>query len=72
VNDPSRGGILVCEVCGQRTVLDRPLSVWCLRGTPFGCECGERLTLADGIDQKEFSEASGTTNATSPTSPPYP
>jgi hypothetical protein len=41
VNGPSRGGILVCEECGEKTVLDGPLSAWCSGGTPFGCRCGE-------------------------------
>ena len=38
--------ILVCEACGERTVLGGPLSVWRSESTTFGCECGEQLTLA--------------------------
>jgi hypothetical protein len=45
VNGPSRGGILVCEECGQRVVLDGPLSAWYSGSTPFGCECGEGKPL---------------------------
>ena len=71
VNGPSKGGILVCEECGDRMVLDRPLSASSLGTTSFGCECGERLTLADGLDHGGFGEASTTTTkASPPTSPP--
>src|SRR5215207_5956269 len=52
VNGPVGMHILVCEECGEKTVLHGPFSVWCSRGTSFGCECGERLTLADCLDQK--------------------
>ena len=38
---PSRGGILVCEECGEGVVLDGPLSVWCSDGAPFGYACAE-------------------------------
>ena len=68
MNGISKGSILVCEECGERTVLDGPLSAWCSRGISLGCECGERLTLADGLDQEGVGERDGTTNA----SPPYP
>ena len=46
MNGHSKGGILVCEECGQRTVLDGPLSAWCSGGAPFGCECGEGKPIA--------------------------
>jgi hypothetical protein len=46
VNGLSKGGILVCEECGQRTVLDGPLSAWCSGGASVGCECGEGKPLA--------------------------
>jgi hypothetical protein len=57
VNVPSKGGILVCEECGERMVLDCPLSVWSSGTISFGCECGERLTLADGLNQEGFGGA---------------
>lgn len=72
MNDPSKGGILVCEECGERMVLDGPLSVWSSGTISFGCECGERLTLTDGLNQEGFGGASGATNATHPISPPFP
>jgi hypothetical protein len=70
VDDPSKRVILVCELCGERMVLNGPLSVWSLGTTSVGCECGERLTLADSLEPRGFGEASGTTKASPPTSPP--
>ena len=49
--------ILECEACGERTVLGGPLSVWRSESTTFGCECGERLTLADRLDAGEVTTA---------------
>jgi hypothetical protein len=72
VNGSSRGILLVCEECGEKTVLDGPLSVWRSEGTSFGCECGKRLTAAERIDRGGFGEVDSVTNAESPTSPPYP
>lgn len=46
MNGFSKGGILVCEECGQRVVLDGPLSAWYPGSTPLGCECGEGEPLA--------------------------
>ncbi len=69
VNDPSRVGILVCEECGQRMVIDGPISVWFSGSTSFGCECGERLARAERFERKGFGEAGRATNAASPTSP---
>jgi len=66
VNGPVGIHMLACEECGEKTVLHGPLSVWCSRGTSFGCECGERLTLADGLDQKGFGERDDATNAAPP------
>ncbi len=51
-----RNIILVCEVCEERTVLGGPLAVWHLESTTFGCECGERLTLADRLDPRGYSK----------------
>jgi hypothetical protein len=50
MEDSERDIILVCEVCSERTVLGGPLAVWRSESTTFGCECGERLTLADRLD----------------------
>ncbi len=57
MNDSSRRVILVCEECGERTVLGGPLSVWYSKSTRFGCECGIRLTLADRLDQQRVGRA---------------
>lgn len=51
-----RDVILVCEVCGERTVLGGPLAVWRSESTTFGCECGEQLTLAARLAPGESSE----------------
>jgi hypothetical protein len=67
VNGFSRRVILVCEECGERTVLGEPLSVWCSGSTRFGCECGRQLTLADRLDQKEVGGAEGATSVAPPT-----
>ena len=48
--DTSRQVVLVCEECGERTVLEGPLSVWGYEGRVFGCECGELLTPTDGLE----------------------
>ncbi len=60
MEDPSRNIVLLCEECGERTVLGGPLAVWRSASTSFGCECGERLTLSDRLDHvgsKEGDEA---------------
>ena len=36
MNGSSRRVILVCEECGERTVLGEPLSVWYSESTHFG------------------------------------
>lgn len=59
---PSRRVILVCEVCGERTVLGEPLAVWCSGSTRFGCACGRDLTLSDRLDQQRLGGAQGTTS----------
>jgi len=51
-----RNIVLVCEECGERTVLEGPLAVWCSGRTTFSCECGRRLTLADRLETKETKE----------------
>jgi hypothetical protein len=60
--------ILLCEVCGERTVLGRPLAVWRSASTTFECECGERLTLADRLDSGESNQVAATAAAKPPTS----
>ena len=71
MNGSSRRVILVCEKCGERTVLGGPLSVWYSQSTRFGCECGRELTLADRLDQQWASKANGITSAGRPASPLY-
>ncbi len=48
----SRYVVLVCEECGERTVLDGGVSVWRLGDTSFGCQCGERLALVDRLGRR--------------------
>jgi hypothetical protein len=71
MNGFSRRVILVCEECGDRTVLGGPLSVWYSGSTRFGCECGRELTLADRLDQQRASKARDVTSAARPISPLY-
>jgi hypothetical protein len=59
MEDSERVVILVCETCGERTVLGEPLSVWRSESTTFGCECGEQLTLANRLDSGEFNKVTG-------------
>ncbi len=68
MEDSDRDIILVCEVCGERTVLGGPLAVWRSESTTFGCECGERLTLADRLDSGESNKVATTVAAKPPTS----
>ena len=60
MRDAEREIVLVCEVCGERTVLGGPLAVWRSERTTFSCECGERLTLADRPDSPGSSRAAAT------------
>jgi hypothetical protein len=71
MRDSERYIILVCEACGERTVLGGPLSVWRSESTTFGCECGEQLTLADRLHPGESNEATTTAVAGPPTSLVY-
>jgi predicted RNA-binding Zn-ribbon protein involved in translation (DUF1610 family) len=50
VNGSSKGVVLVCEECGERTVLEGTLSTWRQEGNAFGCECGKLLGPADHIE----------------------
>jgi hypothetical protein len=72
MEDSERDIILVCEVCGERMVLGGPLSVWRSESTTFGCECGERLTLADRLGSGGSKEESTIAAAKPPTSLLYP
>jgi hypothetical protein len=63
MGDSKRDIILVCEVCGEQTVLGEPLAVWRSGRTTFGCDCGERLTLADRLDLGESNKVMTTTAA---------
>jgi hypothetical protein len=69
MNSPSKRVILLCEECGERMVLGRPLSVWYSESTHFGCECGKELTLADRLDQKRSGTAEDATGRPKPPSP---
>ena len=71
MNGSSRRVILVCEECGERTVLDGPLSVWYSESTSFGCECGRELTLADRLDQQRVGRARDVMSAVRPVSLRY-
>jgi hypothetical protein len=55
MNRSSRCVVLMCEECGERTVLDGWASVWRLGDTSFGCECGERLTLLDRLSGRTWA-----------------
>jgi hypothetical protein len=68
MEDSERDIILVCEVCGERTVLGGPLSVWRSGSITFGCECGERLTLANHLESRESSRVAAIVAAKPPTS----
>jgi hypothetical protein len=51
-----RNVVLVCEGCGERTVLGGPLSVWRSGSTSFECECGAQLTLSQQLDDEAADE----------------
>ena len=71
MNGSSRRVVLVCEECGERTVLGGPLSVWYSESTRFRCECGRELTLADRLDQQRASKAGDVQSAVRPVSSLY-
>ena len=72
MRDSERDIVLVCEVCGERTVLGGPLAVWRSESTTFGCGCGERLTLADRFDSGELNKVATPRAAKLPTLLRYP
>ena len=45
--------ILMCEECGERTVLAGPESAWREARTSFECGCGKDLTLAGRLGEKD-------------------
>ncbi len=45
--------VLMCQECGERTVLAGPESVWHSGYTFFECGCGKSLTLADRLDEQD-------------------
>ena len=45
--------VLVCEECGERTVLAGPESVWRSESTFFECGCGRYLTLAALLSEED-------------------
>jgi ribosomal protein L37AE/L43A len=55
-----RNVVLLCEECGERTVLGGPLSVWRCGSTSFECGCGAQLTLSDQLDPTESEKLSET------------
>jgi hypothetical protein len=71
MNGSSGRVILVCERCGEQTVLGGPLSVWYSENTRFGCECGRELTLADRLDQLRVGRARDVMSVERPVSPRY-
>ena len=71
MNGSSRRVILVCEECGEQTVLGGPLSVWYSQSTRFECECGRELTLGDRLDQLRVGRARDVMSAARPVSLRY-
>ena len=55
-------GVLVCEECGQRVVIEKPLSAWRPGSTPPGCECGERTARGERRGEQGKGEAGSVTN----------
>ena len=55
-----RNVVLMCEECGERTVLGGPLSVWRCGSTSFECECGVQLTLSEQVDPAKPREGAET------------
>jgi hypothetical protein len=55
-----RNVVLMCEECGEMTVLGGPLSVWRCGSTSFECECGVQLTLSNQVDPAQSKERADT------------
>jgi hypothetical protein len=63
VNGSSPGrGVLLCEECGQRTVVDGPLSAWRSASTLSKCRCGERSVGVDRPEGQRTGQAGSLTN----------
>ena len=45
--------VLMCEECGERTVLAGPESIWRQARTFLECGCGKDLTLADCLGEQD-------------------
>jgi hypothetical protein len=59
-----RDVVLLCEECGERTVLlGGPSSVWSCGSTSFDCACGTQLTLSHQLDPPEANELAETRGA---------
>lgn len=72
-SSPRRRGVLLCEECGQRTVIEEPLSVWSLASHPSGCACSERSTRVNRPDEGQGrGEAGSVTNPLGKPGPPRP
>jgi hypothetical protein len=52
MGDSPKRIVLICDECGERTVLADPEAVWRSGYTFFECGCGEKLTLADRLEEK--------------------
>jgi hypothetical protein len=72
MRDSASNVVLLCEVCGERTELGGPLSVWRSGSITVWCECGERLTLADRLDLRESNKAAVLVAAETPTTMLHP
>jgi hypothetical protein len=59
-----RNVVLLCEGCGERTVLGAPFSVWHSGSTSFRCECGARLELSHQLDPSEVNKQAETRTST--------
>jgi len=52
VGYPAGRIVLICEECGQRTVLCGSEEVWRSECTVSECGCGERPALVDQLDRE--------------------
>lgn len=64
MSDSSAGkGLLLCEVCGQKMVMEEVLSAWRSGSSSSGCECGEHSVRSDSSDEgRARGEAGSLTN----------
>ncbi len=52
MRQPSKPIVLICEECGEKTLLEGPNAVWSSEPTVFECGCGKGLTLADQANEE--------------------